>query len=73
MILGPFVRIIQVNSAGKVIRKKRTQTMTSARDPLFNDTLNFELVPHLIEHMSFVIMIISKPSKVESASERVRF
>ena len=47
--------------------------MTSARDPLFNDTLNFELVPHLIEHMSFVIMIISKPSKVESASERVSF
>ena len=62
-----------MNSAGKVIRKKRTQTMTSSRDPIFNDTLNFELVPHLIEHMSFVIMIISRPSKLESASDKVRF
>ena len=47
--------------------------MTPSRDPIFNDTLNFELVPHLIEHMSFVIMIISRPLKLESASDKVRF
>jgi len=68
----PFVRIIQVNSNGKVVRKKKTQTVIASKEPEFNETLNFELSSHQIEYMSFVVMIISKKpsSKAESASDR---
>ena len=48
--------------------------MIASKEPAFNETLNFELSSHQIEHMSFVVMIISKKpsSKAESASDRVR-
>ena len=71
----PFVRIIQVNSNGKVVRKKKTQTVIASKEPEFNETLNFELSSHQIEYMSFVVMIISKKpsSKAESASDRVSY
>jgi len=56
-LFEPFVQILQVNPSGKVLRKKRSKPIQGSRDPLFNETLNFELAPNYVEFMSFVVEI----------------
>ena len=56
----PFVQVLQLNPSGKVLRKKRTTTVSGVKEPLFNETLNFDLPPHHVEFMSFVVLLGTK-------------
>jgi len=39
------VRIIQLNQAGKVVKKKKTACQEGTKKPVFNETLNFDVSP----------------------------
>jgi hypothetical protein len=40
---GPYIRIIQMNQSGKVVKKKKTVFQDGTKEPVFNETLNFDV------------------------------
>jgi hypothetical protein len=46
---GPYVRIIQMNQAGKVVKKKKTACQEGTKEPVFNETLNFDVPPNQVK------------------------
>lgn len=61
---NPFVRILQVNSSGKVVKRKKTNFSCepSQVNPVFDETIIFELAPSQVEQMTFVLMVATKNS-----------
>ena len=58
ILLGPYVRILQVSSKnGKVIKKKKTAVKSGTIEPEFNETLNFDLQQQQTSSMIFIVMI----------------
>merc|ERR1739844_247950 len=43
--LNPYVRILMFNQSGRLIKKKKTTVQVNTKDPVYNETLNFELAP----------------------------
>ena len=43
IFLGPYVRIVQMNMSGKVVKKKKTGFHDGTKEPIFNETLNFDV------------------------------
>ncbi len=68
----PYVRIIQVNPSGKVLRKKKTNTKEGGKEPIFNETLNFDLAPNQLESMNFVVMLSTKIDSPTEVTKRRR-
>ena len=40
---APYVRVLQLGPTGRVVKKKKTGAQHGTREPVFNETLNFEL------------------------------
>ena len=69
MFAEPFVRVIQMSPSGKVLRKKRSQIQSGTKDPLFNETLNFEVSPTEVENMTFIVMLSTRLTSTNSMSD----
>lgn len=39
----PYLRIMMFNQSGRLIKKKKTTVKVNTKDPVFNETLNFEV------------------------------
>jgi len=61
--------VIQVNPSGRVLRKKRTQIQSATKEPLFNETLNFEVSPSEVENMTFIVMVSTRLTSSNSLSD----
>ena len=39
----PFLRIMMFSQSGRLVKKKKTTVKVNTKDPVFNETLNFEV------------------------------
>ena len=39
----PYLRILMFNQSGRLVKKKKTTVKVNTKDPVFNETLNFEV------------------------------
>ena len=39
------------NQSGRLVKKKKTTVAPSSKDPVFNETLNFEVSSHQLERL----------------------
>ena len=49
-ISDPYVRILMFNQSGRLIKKKKTTVKVNTKDPVFNETLNFEVLLHFFSY-----------------------
>ena len=48
------------NQSGRLVKKKKTTVQLNSKDPVFNETLNFEVSPHQLESCRFLIALCSR-------------
>ena len=49
LLLDPYLRILMFNQSGRLVKKKKTTVAQSTKDPVFNETLNFEVSSHQLD------------------------
>lgn len=67
----PFVRILMFNQSGRLVKKKKTTVQPHTKDPVYNETLNFELAPHQLDTSRFLIALCSRRPVLEMMIEDV--
>lgn len=63
--LNPYVRILMFNQSGRLVKKKKTTVQPNTKDPVYNETLNFELGPHQLDSSRFLIALCSRKPALE--------
>jgi len=63
--LNPYVRILMFNQSGRLVKKKKTTVQPNTKDPVYNETLNFELPPHQLDSSRFLIALCSRRPVME--------
>jgi len=58
--INPYLRILMFNQSGRLVKKKKTTVQLNSKDPVFNETLNFEVSPHQLESCRFLIALCSR-------------
>jgi len=58
--LNPYLRILMFNQSGRLVKKKKTTVAQSTKDPVFNETLNFEVSSHQLDSARFLITLSSR-------------
>ena len=57
------------NQSGRLIKKKKTTVQVNTKDPVYNETLNFELAPHQLETSRFLVGLCSRRPALEMMME----
>ncbi|KAL0281180.1 UNVERIFIED_CONTAM: hypothetical protein PYX00_002243 [Menopon gallinae] len=66
---NPYVRVLMLNSQGKCIKKKKTSFKVADENPVFNETLAFDLPVSNLEHVVFLLVLCSKILGKRSSSD----
>ena len=64
-ILDPYLRILMFNQSGRLVKKKKTTIQLNTKDPVFNETLNFEVSPHQLDSCRFLISLCSRRPELD--------
>ena len=48
------------NQSGRLVKKKKTTVQANTKDPVFNETLNFEVSAHQLDSCRFLIALCSR-------------
>jgi len=56
---NPYVRILMFNSSGRLTKKKKTTVKINTTEPVFNETLNFEVSPGQLDSSRFLLTLSS--------------
>ena len=59
------MRVLQLNPNGRIIRKKKTSPRPGSKDPHFNETINFELGPDLLDTAIFQVLLSHRQTSIE--------
>merc|ERR1719410_36701 len=65
--LNPYLRILMFNQSGRLVKKKKTTIQLNTKDPVFNETLNFEVSPHQLDSSRFLISLCSRRPSLDMA------
>jgi hypothetical protein len=65
LVSAPYVRVIQLSPQGRVVKKKKTVAQHGTREPVFNETLNFELTAQQLDTATFLVLLSHKQSSIE--------
>lgn len=65
LFLAPYVRILQLNPSGRVVRKKKTGPKHGTKEPAFHETLNFELDPSQLDSVVFILLLSHRETSIE--------
>ena len=49
------------NQSGRLVKKKKTTVAQSTKDPVFNETLNFEVSSHQLDRSVISFFFLKKP------------
>lgn len=63
--INPYVRILMFNQSGRLIKKKKTTVKINTKEPVFNETLNFELANNQLENCRFLVTVCLKRKVVD--------
>ena len=69
VFLDPYLRILMFNQSGRLIKKKKTTVASNTKDPVFNETLNFEVSAHQLESARFLITLSSRRPEVDTMED----
>jgi len=58
--LNPYLRILMFTQSGRLVKKKKTTVKIATKDPVFNETLNFEASPGQLEDFKFLIILCNR-------------
>ena len=53
------------NQSGRLVKKKKTTIQFNTKDPVFNETLNFEVSPHQLDSSRFLITLCSRRPELD--------
>ena len=53
------------NQSGRLVKKKKTTVQLNTKDPVFNETLNFEVTPHQLDSSKFLISLCNRRPDLE--------
>jgi len=65
--ISPYVRILMFNQSGRLVKKKKTTVQMNTKDPVFNETLNFEVSPHQLDTSRFLVALCSRRPSLDMA------
>jgi len=65
----PYVRVLQLNQSGRVVKKKKTSIRKGSKDPAFNETLTFDVPQSQLETAAFWVLVSHKELSLDLASE----
>eukprot|EP00092_Neocalanus_flemingeri_P098151 GFUD01125160.1.p1 GENE.GFUD01125160.1~~GFUD01125160.1.p1 ORF type:complete len:477 (-),score=153.45 GFUD01125160.1:207-1637(-) len=63
--LNPYLRIMMFNQSGRLVKKKKTTVKVNTKDPVFNETLNFEVAPGQLENLRFLVTLCNRRQVVD--------
>jgi len=63
--LNPYLRIMMFTQSGRLVKKKKTTAKIATKDPVFNETLNFEVSPGQLEDSKFLITLCNRRQVVD--------
>ena len=53
------------NQSGRLVKKKKTTVQLNTKDPVFNETLNFEVTPHQLDSSKFLISLCNRAPELD--------
>jgi hypothetical protein len=62
---NPYVRILMFNGSGRLVKKKKTTVKVNTREPVFNETLNFEVAAGQLDVARFLLTLCSRRRELE--------
>jgi len=62
---NPYVRILMFNGSGRLVKKKKTTVKVNTREPVFNETLNFEVAAGQLDAARFLLTLCSRRRELE--------
>eukprot|EP00090_Calanus_glacialis_P010852 TRINITY_DN19311_c0_g1_i1.p1 TRINITY_DN19311_c0_g1~~TRINITY_DN19311_c0_g1_i1.p1 ORF type:complete len:476 (+),score=146.04 TRINITY_DN19311_c0_g1_i1:93-1520(+) len=64
--INPYLRIMMFSQSGRLIKKKKTTVKVGTKDPVFNETLNFEVAPGQLEVSRFLVTLCNRRQVVDT-------
>jgi len=61
--LNPYVKLILFSGSGRLVKKKKSAVKWATKDPVFDETINFEAEPGQLENHTLMIILLSKPDQ----------
>jgi len=58
--INPYLRIMMFSQSGRLVKKKKTTVKVNTKDPVFNETLNFEVAPGQLDTSRFLVTLWSR-------------
>jgi len=55
--INPYIRIMMFSQSGRLIKKKKTTVKVNTSEPVFNETLNFEVAPGHLDTSRFLVTL----------------
>jgi len=62
---NPYVRILMFNGSGRLVKKKKTTVKVNTLEPVFNETLNFEVAAGQLDAARFLLTLCSRRRELE--------
>lgn len=63
--INPYVRILMFNTSGRLTKKKKTTVKFNCLDPVFNETLNFEVAQGQLDTAKFLVTVCTRRKELE--------
>ncbi|XP_054721780.1 synaptotagmin-5-like [Uloborus diversus] len=63
----PFIRVLLMHN-GKLLKKKKTSSRHGTCNPVFNETLTFDVPPNQLDHVIFLVVASHRDPQDESLS-----
>jgi len=63
--LNPYLRIMMFSQSGRLVKKKKTTVKVNTKDPVFNETINFEVGPGQLDSSRFLVTLWSRRQELE--------
>jgi len=55
--INPYLRIMMFSQSGRLVKKKKTTVKVNTKEPVFNETLNFEVAPGQLDSSRFLVTL----------------
>ncbi|XP_071522971.1 synaptotagmin-5-like [Panulirus ornatus] len=57
----PYIRVLLISGTGRVLKKKKTTWRSNTASPIWNETLIFDLAQAQVEHVTFLLVVCTRP------------
>uniref|UniRef100_A0A0P4WAH9 C2 domain-containing protein n=1 Tax=Scylla olivacea TaxID=85551 RepID=A0A0P4WAH9_SCYOL len=64
----PYIRVLLISGTGRVLKKKKTTWRSASASPIWNETLIFDLAQNQVEHVTFLLVLCTRPQQLMSTS-----